>query len=269
MSFPRFDRSAAVGVFERYVRGFDFQNPQIALKYEHTLNVANLCAEVARGIGLGSDDVDLAWLCGLLHDIGRFEQLRIWGTFRDSESISHAKLGLAVLEGDELPGADLRSRRGMLSEFTDDPRWASIVRRAVGLHSDLRLPGGLDPRTRLLCEILRDADKIDIIRVFSRSECEAVLGLTSEEFVCGGISDAAMAGFRERRCLGPADREEELDGLVGVVCLTFELTSDPAVKVLSRCGYLEELVARPFGLSPCFLRPDTQIKWNEIARTVA
>lgn len=268
MSSPRFDRSAAIDVFGGYVRGFDLRNPQIALKYEHTLNVAELCAEVARGVGMGSGDVDLAWLCGLLHDIGRFEQLRTWGTFRDSKSVSHAKLGLAVLEGGELPDAGLRSRSGMLLEFTDEPGWASVIRRAVGLHSDLRLPDGLDSRTRLFCEILRDADKIDILRVFSRSECEAVLGLTPGEFACGGISDAAMAGFREHRCLGPVDRKEALDGLVGVVCLAFELTSNSAAEALGRRGYLEELVARPFGLSPRFCCPDTQIKWDEIARAV-
>lgn len=58
-------------------------DPRVALKYEHTARVAALCVEIAAGLDMGAKDVDLACPCGLLHDIGHFEQLRIWGTFRD------------------------------------------------------------------------------------------------------------------------------------------------------------------------------------------
>ena len=36
---------------------------------------------IAEGLGLGSDDIDLAWFLGILHDMGRFEE--ILGTGRD------------------------------------------------------------------------------------------------------------------------------------------------------------------------------------------
>lgn len=255
--------------FDGYVAAFDMADPRIALKYEHTLRVAGLCDEIAAALGMGADDVELAWLCGLLHDIGRFEQLRIWGTFRDADSCSHAKMGLAVLTGaHEFGGRALSEADGRLERFTTDEGEAGVTRQAVSLHSDLRLPDGLDARTRRFCEIVRDADKVDILRVFGESDVGDVLGLTPREFACGQISDAAMAGFRAGRCLGPADKQASLDGLVGTLCLPFELVFRASREVLARLGYLRRLIERPFGMEPAFEDPDTAAKYREIRETL-
>lgn len=252
-----FSRESALRVFEGYVSRFDASDPKVSLKLEHTYRVAELCDEIARSEGLPGGDADLAWLCGLLHDIGRFEQLKRRSTFRDAESVGHAELGVEVLEGVE--GA-------RVADFCDDAEWSGIVMSAVELHSGLRLPDGLDARTREFCEIVRDADKVDNVRVFSASDCQSVLGLTPDEFRQGSISDAAMAGFGERRCLGPEDRQANLDGLLGVVCLAFEIVNPSARSALERLGYLDDLLRRPFGLVPSFTSPDTQSKWGRIVR---
>ncbi len=66
--------------------------PKIRLKYEHTYHVAENCEEIAEDVFekeeaafardsrlAGESAEDTAWLIGMLHDIGRFEQLsRIW-----------------------------------------------------------------------------------------------------------------------------------------------------------------------------------------------
>ena len=60
--------------------------------------------------------------------------------------------------------------------FTCDPEWAHIIERAVALHSDFRLPSGLSDRERLFCTITRDADKVDIMRVFNQSSWRGCVG---------------------------------------------------------------------------------------------
>ena len=260
------DRVRAQAAFDEYSRAFDMGDPRVVLKHEHTARVAALCAEIAAGLGMDAEDVDLAWLCGLLHDIGRFEQLRIWQTFGDGASCSHARMGVAVLDGEqEFAGHGLSGADGRLGRFVD-ATVADVVRPAVALHSDLSLPDGLELRARRFCEIVRDADKVDILRVFGESDVGDVLGLTAEEFANGEVSDEAMAGFREGRCLGPADRRANLDGLVGVICLPFELVYRPSRDALGRLGYLRGLVERPFGLEPVFRRADTARKYGEIRR---
>ena len=233
------------------------------------MRVAVLCERIAIGDGMPDEDVDLAWLCGMLHDIGRFEQLQIWRTFKDSSSCSHAELGLAVLDGEHaFEGRELSGPDGRLCLFSNDDKVADVVRSSVALHSALRIPEGLDSRIQCFCDIVRDADKIDILRVFNESDVHDVLELTPEEFVCGEISDAAMVAFRERRCLGPRDRKANLDSLVGAVCLPFEIVSDFARDELVRLGYLRRLLERPFGLEPGFSLSDTRAKYEEICKVL-
>ena len=94
---PTVDRDRARAAFEAYVGPYDIANLRIALKVAHTYRVAAIAERIAAAEGWTAEDIDLAWLCGLLHDIGRFEQLRLWDTFRDAGSASHAALGEAVL----------------------------------------------------------------------------------------------------------------------------------------------------------------------------
>ena len=76
-----FDRDAAVKAFRAYTAGYDPENTMIRLKIEHTFRVAYLCGRIAGSLGMTGGLLDLAWFLGLLHDIGRFEQVRRYGTF--------------------------------------------------------------------------------------------------------------------------------------------------------------------------------------------
>lgn len=248
-------RQSCLDAFNSYVARYDVSDERIALKVEHTYEVAKLCDEIARGEGLPPTDVDLAWLCGLLHDIGRFEQLRRWSTFSDADSCSHAALGIQVLKNE-------------MASFTGNPEWARIIERSVALHGDFRLPSGLSARERLFCTITRDADKVDILRVFNQSSCEAVLGINPDEFSRGEISDVAFQVFGERRCLARNERPGSLDGLVGAVCLAFELELPLSRKALGDRGYLQALLREPFGLSPHFESELTQRRWEAICNVM-
>ena len=72
---------------------------KIKLKIDHTYRVAELCERIAKAEQMEKTEVDLAWLLGMLHDVGRFEQLRRYGTFSDADSIDHAALGADILFG--------------------------------------------------------------------------------------------------------------------------------------------------------------------------
>ena len=160
------DRDRARAAFKSYTDAYDATNPRIALKIEHTYHVAEACDAVAREQGWSSEDIDLAWLCGLLHDMGRFEQLRRWDTFKDAESMSHAALGIEVLFGENPADAPAVTS---IRNFIDDPAEDELIRASIAYHSDFRLPAQLDVRTRSFCDIVRDGDKIDIMRTIADS----------------------------------------------------------------------------------------------------
>ena len=95
--FMTLDRPHARQAFAEYTSHYNAADPKVKLKIDHTYRVAALCERIANSLSLPPQDVDLAWLCGLLHDVGRFEQLRRYGTFIDAKSIDHALMSVTVL----------------------------------------------------------------------------------------------------------------------------------------------------------------------------
>ena len=150
----KIDRARAQKAFADYAAHYNAADAKVKLKIDHTYRVSALCARIAQSLALPPEDVDLAWLSGILHDVGLFEQLRRYNTFIDAQSVSHAALSVAVLFDE-----------GRIRDYLDDAGADALLRTAVEWHSAFRLPEALDDRTRLFCQILRDADKIDILRV--------------------------------------------------------------------------------------------------------
>ena len=233
------DRKQATDAFGSYTAAYDPGNPRISLKIDHTMRVASLCERIAGSIRLPAGDVELAWLLGLLHDIGRFEQVRRYGTFNDAATESHASLGVEALFGDSA-GADGPLIRRFVTDAADD----NLIRTAVGLHSAYRLPEELDERTRTLCEVLRDADKIDIVAVNGTCPIEDIYGVTERDMEASALTPACVDIFYEHRCLPRGVRRHPADILLGHVCFAWELVFDESLAILREQGHLARMLDR-------------------------
>lgn len=263
------DRERARRAFADYVAPYDPHNPRISLKVAHTYRVAAMAERIARSLAMDPDDVDLAWACGLLHDIGRFEQVRRWDTFSDARSTSHARLGVEVLWGPrERLGApvgpdDPGAATPRIRDFLPSPKDDALLRTAIALHSDFRLPQELDARTRTFAEILRDADKVDILRTVQADTPETIIGCTADELLASELSPAALTAFAARRCMRREEREHPADFLVALACFVFELVHPEARRATLEQGHAFELLERPFNIAEPFRDPSTR---RELAR---
>lgn len=253
------DRRRAREAFDSYVAAYDATNPRIALKVEHTLRVAELCERIAREAGFTPAGVDLAWLCGLLHDIGRFEQLRRWDTFSDAASTSHAALGVEVLFGNESDtgvaddDGSGAGATGIIHRFIDsNDELEEVIRAAVGFHSDYRLPEDLDVRTHAICDVVRDADKLDILRVASTDTVETVLNANEDELLASAVSPAIEDAFFEHRTAHYSERVTPVDYLVNLACFAFELVYPASLEIADEQEYLYRALERPFGIERPF-----------------
>ena len=264
------DREQARAAFATYVRPYGTDNPRIALKVVHTNRVAEICDAIATAEGLANDDVDLAWLCGLLHDIGRFEQLRRWDTFSDGDSAPHAAIGIEVLFGAGAAGLNeplvTPEHECRIDRFAADRSLDELVRTAVATHSDFQLPNDLDARTRLFCTILRDADKVDILRTLQENTVQTILEVRDEAFLGSAFSPEALAAFHAHRCLRRDERHSPADYLLGLVAFVFELEHAESRRILRERGYLAAFLERPFGIEPAFTGKDTRRIYAQIAR---
>ena len=224
------DRQRAQAAFAAYVRPYDTQDPKIKLKITHTYRVAALCERIAASLGLPAADLDLAWLCGLLHDIGRFEQVRRFGTFNDAVSVDHAKCSAAVLFDE-----------GHIADFVDGDDAFPLLRTAIEQHNVYRLPAELDDRTRMFCQILRDADKIDILRVNVETPLEEIYGVSRQELLQSPISPAVLQAFYEHHAVLRSLKQYPADNIIGHTSLVFELCYPESRRLAAEQGWLWQL----------------------------
>lgn len=247
----KINRQAALAAFQEYVSYYDIKREMIRLKVEHTYRVSDLCEQIAISIGLEAEEVDLAWLIGLLHDIGRFEQQKNYGTFIDADSIDHAKYGEAILFGADVIGVDateaavgaVKTENTIsIRDFVEDATEDEVIRMAVGSHSAYRIPEGLDERTAMFCHIVRDADKIDILKVNVEFPLEEIYNETTERLYTGQVTKEVMESFEEEHAVLRSLKKSTVDHIVGHISLVYELMYPLSVQVVKEQGYLDKLM---------------------------
>lgn len=280
----RIDRNRVLQRFKEYTDVYDASDEKIALKIRHTYRVAGLCEQIARSEKRSEEEQSLAWLLGMLHDIGRFEQLRRYDTFSDADSVDHAQLGADILFGENksgavsaadadcgdnvipvadagcednaVPAADAgcgdnavlaadAGEGGMIRELIGDASEDALIETAVRVHSAYRVPEGLDERTELFCHILRDADKIDILRVNIETPLEEIYNTTKEALYHAEVSDAVMKSFYERHATLRSIKRTPVDHIAGHVSLIYELVFPESFRIVQEQGYWKRLIGFP------------------------
>jgi len=130
----------------------EYVNKHLRLKQEHTRRTCEEILYLAGRLALDDNDRRIAEAVALLHDVGRFPQFATYRTYNDLRSTDHGRLGVEVLD-----------QEGVLE--TLPLRERDWIRTAVGHHSRMALPAGLNGQALLFLKLIRDADKLDIFRV--------------------------------------------------------------------------------------------------------
>jgi len=169
-------------------------------------------------------------LLGMLHDIGRFEQIKRYGTFNDAESIDHAKLG-----------ADILFHENRIRDYIEDKTEDELIEKAIRAHNQLRLPDGMNEREVMFCNILRDADKIDILRVNTEFSIAEIYNVREEELLDASITDEVYRQFYEEHAILRSLKTSPVDHIVGHLSMIFELVYPISVQILKEHGYLKKI----------------------------
>lgn len=224
------DRQRVQAAFLEYTSHYNAENPKIRLKIDHTFRVAALAERIADTLGA---DRDFAWLMGMLHDVGRFEQVKRYNTFVDSVSVDHGAFGAELLFGE-----------GLLNRFgTFRPETEALLELVIRNHNQFRIQPGLTEEELLYCRILRDADKIDIFRVNCETPVEEIYNVSRQELVSSEVTEAVRSGFREGHAVLRTLKRTAVDNVVSHVCLVFELEFPVSVDIAREQGYVDQLMA--------------------------
>lgn len=128
-------------------------NRNLRLKADHTQKVCANIREIAKSLPMPFEKIILAEAIALFHDIGRFQQYKKFRTFQDGKSVNHGLLGARILEEKDV----LKNLGGAEKH---------LIFRSVKFHNVFQIPNFKDEELLLFLRLIRDVDKLDILRVF-------------------------------------------------------------------------------------------------------
>lgn len=241
--------SHAEKVFREYVSQYDTVDPKIALKIRHTFAVVDACRYLADALCLDEENRSLALLIGLLHDVGRFEQLTRFNSY-DDNLLPHAECGLEVL-----------FCQNHIRDYTDTGKYDDIIYAAIKNHSLFAIDPSVTGSALLHARIIRDADKLDNFRVKAVDPIPAMLDVTAEELGAESVSDNIYADFMNHRPIRKEDRHTRMDMWISYLAFLYDFNFPASYRYVLEHKCIESNIDRiPYS------NPDTAEKMAAIRR---
>jgi putative nucleotidyltransferase with HDIG domain len=221
--------------FSGYVHSFYCTDPIIQeallLKEEHSLSVCEEILNIGRGLNMTPDNLRLAEVMALFHDIGRFEQVTRYKTFVDGKSENHAQLGVKILK-----------QENTLKALDTDTR--DLILQAIFYHNRLSIPE--DEGYTCLCysRLLRDADKLDIFNIVSAyyvndSEKSAAVELDLPDTPT--VSDKVIKSINEGKMISMQQLQSLNDFKLLQMSWVHDINYQPTFQLIFERDYLQKI----------------------------
>ena len=229
-----------------YTKNYNSENERIKTKVEHIKRVAELSKKIAKTLNLSEEEIELAELIGLLHDIGRFEQVKIYNTYSDKDSINHGELGVKILFDD-----------GLIRKFIETDKYDGTIRNAIINHNRNYIDENLSEKDYLQAQIIRDADKTDIFSILVEGSKKVAWG--KEDLSNEKISDEIYRQFIEEDRIDYAQRKTAADLLVCHFKYVYDLNFKETKEIIKQKQYIDKLYKKF-----TFNDEETMRRYNEI-----
>ena len=143
--------------FANYVNdNYDMSDPLVKLKFFHSVRVAKMMVLIAKKMNMSEEDTLLAFKIGLCHDLGRFYESVINGKF-DNVKFDHGTYSNKILYNDAF------------IKYMDVDEHL-LFRKAIYNHNKKDVTEDLNSREKIFVNMLRDADKLDILAIRGESK---------------------------------------------------------------------------------------------------
>lgn len=195
------------------------------LKRVHSLKVADEIMTIGARLGLDPASLSLARSIGLLHDVGRFEQFKRYGTFNDFASIDHGDLGARTV-----------TANGLLGDF--DAVQREVIEKSIRYHNKKSLPAGQSEAILFYLKLIRDADKLDIYRVVSERIVQQEGSPLSDS-----VSESLLADLMAGRKVAYRDLKNAAEMRLMHISWIFDISFEPTRQLIRQRNYLEIFAA--------------------------
>ena len=219
--------------FLDYINSMSFTKEQDnilnTLKLEHTNRVVRLSEILAVSIFHDKKDyINLAKIIAVLHDIARWEQMKVYNGFSDMQG-DHGEAG-----------AEIVSQNDMLNGIENE--YKQIVLIAISEHNK-KHSKIYDEFTQIFVDIIKDADKIDNLYIevenYNNSDksLKNILPFSEENRLSPRIYDSIING-----CLADVkDRETMIDFKFFKMAWCYGIKIPKSIEIIRENGYIQNI----------------------------
>ena len=224
--------------FSDYMKSFYSPNKEdqknISLKEKHTFNVCKNMIEITGELGSSDKDMMLAEVIALFHDIGRFPQYAKYKTFRDRKSVNHGFLGAQTLLEEKI-----------LQDLPDKEQ--ELIIKAVRFHNAFSIPKVEGEDSVFFIKLIKDADKLDIWRVFleyydaPEEERASAVGFGLRDIT--GYSEEILSCILRGQMASLSLLKSLNDFKLMQLSWVYDLHYKPSFRLLSERAYIDKIIS--------------------------
>jgi hypothetical protein len=117
-----------------------------------------------------------------------------------------------------------------------------LLEKAVRFHSAYRIPDEFTEDEKRFANLLRDADKIDILKVNVDFPLEEIYNVTTKELRNCVVTKEVLEAFYDEHAVLRSLKKTPVDNVVGHISLVYELTYPISLKIVKEQGFLNKLM---------------------------
>lgn len=215
--------------FTKFVQQYDLDYPKMKRKLEHSYRVMENAGKIAKSLNLNEEEIEIAKMIGLLHDIGHFETIKIKDILKEDKKIDHGDFGVEILQKDNY-----------IRNYITEDKYDNIIFQAIKNHNKFKIEEGLSKEELLFAKIIRDADKWDIF--YEGAEMFWTKKEEVEEINNSKITDNVFNDFYNNSLINRKEIETKADGIVSFIGFIFDINYKYDFEVLRNEDYINKIL---------------------------
>ena len=234
--------------FIKYTENFNTKDKNVKRKQQHSIRVMKIAEQIATNLKLSEEQIQLATLIGLLHDIGRFKQYTDIGLGNNLEGFDHGDYGTKLL-----------FKGGLIRKFIETNKYDEIIKKSIKNHNKFSIEAGLTQEELLFAKLIRDADKIDILYesidiYYKNNEEEVNKSVLSEKIYNEFTKKATIKKEKNVRL-------KFIDDITCVIAFIYDINYKTSFEIIKEKDYINKIIDRYN-----FKDQSTKIKVDEIKK---
>lgn len=219
--------------FLKYINNFNLEDEATNRKKLHSFRVMKNSEILAKKLNLNKEEVELAKLIGLLHDIGRFEQYDRAKKFLNENKFDHGNYGEFILKQDNY-----------IEKYISNRKYIPIILKAIKNHNKYKIEEGLTNKEEMFCKLIRDADKLDILYetvcIYWKSEKEV------ENIENSKISKNIEEQLKKQEEIKKQGNEkfDSADHLLIILSFIYDINFKETFEIIQKQQYISKMLKR-------------------------